>query len=78
MDFTETVIERNQSDVPMIETDFYKWLKRDGNYSDNILATKLRYLVSLGFTEGADRISADVLTCLGYIQETFWRLEVKA
>lgn len=75
-DFTEIVIKRNPSDTLIVHTDFYNWLRRPGNYQDDVIECKVAYLESLGFVRGTDRVCADVLRSLGYILETYFRVEV--
>lgn len=63
--------ELNPPTVPMVETDYYKWLeKRNDDYGHYSLRRK--YLQSLGFQVGIDFLKAETLETLKTIHQFFY------
>lgn len=77
MDFTPILIRLNPPDVPMVLTNYYKWLGA-GCYSGHQVDDNMAYLHSLGFTVGVDYLVPRGITTLDYIhQHYFYTTEVK-
>lgn len=73
---SRTVLKRNQLDVPMVTTDFYKWL--GDNYTGFLGADRLKYLESkYQFVAGRDSIDTEVVDALRHIhQHYFYNVEL--
>ena len=72
MNYTNKIQALNPSDIPMINTDYYHWMQ-SGGYANNRITCKINYLRRFGFVKGQDKISADTMKTLNYIQDTFFR-----
>lgn len=65
----------NPSDIPLKDCAFYRWLG-EGNYTARYIADLKTYLFSLGLVVGKDLLSEEVVRCLRYQHEWFYRQEI--
>ena len=72
MNYSDKILELNPTDTPMCETDYYRHML-EGGYLDNIIDCKVKYLETLGFIRGTDKVNAKVLSSLGYIHNQYFR-----
>lgn len=65
--FDKAVTTLNPSDKPISETHFFKWL--DGNHSEghHRMKDKRKYLESLGFVYGCDKLKIETIEALNSI-----------
>lgn len=70
-------IKDNNRDIPMIQTDYYKWLLEKNPKDIHSINTKIEYLESFRFIKNYHKLSEDDLNSLKYIEDAYFRFEMK-
>ena len=74
-DYTQQVKELNPDDLPMNETDYYRWML-SGGFADSRIQCKLNYLADrFGFVKGSDSINQDCINTLNWIGTYYFNAE---
>ena len=76
---TFKIPDSGKMSTPFKELHFYKWLdenEKEGNH--HRIKTKTKYLESLGFVKGEDKLSSDDLCLLKHTLDYHWDFNFKA
>ena len=77
IDLTEQVDERNPSHIPMMQCNYYLWMKSKQLRDIHAIYTRRAYLEEqFGFIRGVHRIDQDVINNLKAIEDWYFTNEV--
>ena len=70
------ITKGNPNDKPMIECDYYIWLK-DGGYTGHRIRDLKLYLHESGFVRGRDVLPTSTINALRHIHDHYFYIEIK-
>lgn len=76
-DMTLKIAEMNSGYIPIIETDFYRWLKESKKDNFHGINDAKEYLADNGFIVGKNIICSNVLSTLKIIGQHYFDVEIK-
>lgn len=75
MSIDAKIQELNPSDVPMVDTDYYKWLNVNHTHNWHRIEDKRGYLIARGFIYGEDKLSEETIHRLKAIHSMHFHWE---
>lgn len=71
------IVDSERTNLPIIQTDYYQWLLKQGKTDIHSTSTKLEYLAEQGFKFGVDSLSTDDYLTLSSIEQGYFQFEIK-
>lgn len=78
MDISPQVIKKNPYHTPLVETNYFQWLRQENLQNIHSIETKKQYLNErFNFIQGVHTLDKRTLTVLKYVEEFYFRFYVK-